>query len=455
MRGKTILLGVSGGIAVYKAAALTSKLTQAGADVRVIMTESATKFVDPLTFQTLSRNPVATDVFDERDPSAVQHIDLADAADLLVVAPATANIIGKMARGIADDMLSTTYLATTAKVLVAPAMNVHMYEHPAVQENLDILRRRGVTVIEPGEGQLACGYTGKGRMPEPEELLAKIAEALAEDPVDAGAAGAGQPIGTQPIGGQPAGGQSIKGQPNGEQPDVIQPVVNRTDVKQPDGPMKGMRVLVTAGGTVERIDPVRYLTNDSSGRMGFAFAEAARDMGADVTLVCARTDTQPPAGVAVVEALSAEEMLHALLERYEEADLVVKAAAVADYRPAVPSEKKIKKTGQRMTLELEKTPDILQTLGERKTKQFLIGFAAETDDLAANAVEKAARKRCDLVVGNDVTVPGAGFGTETNKVTVVDAGGVVADLPLLSKRETAERVLELALERMKQAGSGN
>lgn len=236
---------------------------------------------------------------------------------------------------------------------------------------------------------------------------------------------------------------------------MIQPVVNRTDVKQPDGPMKGMRVLVTAGGTVERIDPVRYLTNDSSGRMGFAFAEAARDMGADVTLVCARTDTQPPAGVAVVEALSAEEMLHALLERYEEADLVVKAAAVADYRPAVPSEKKIKKTGQRMTLELEKTPDILQTLGERKTKQFLIGFAAETDDLAANAVEKAARKRCDLVVGNDVTVPGAGFGTETNKVTVVDAGGVVADLPLLSKRETAERVLELALERMKQAGSGN
>jgi phosphopantothenoylcysteine decarboxylase/phosphopantothenate--cysteine ligase len=418
MRGKTILLGVTGGIAVYKAAALTSKLKQAGADVRVIMTESATKFVTPLTFQTLSRNPVATDVFDERDPSAVQHIDLADAADLLVVAPATANIIAKMARGIADDMLSTTYLATTAPVLVAPAMNVHMYEHPAVQENLDILRRRGVTVMEPGEGQLACGYTGRGRMPEPEELAAKIAEMLADAPAEAKKPAA-----------RPDGGAT-------------------------DGPMKGMRVLVTAGGTVERIDAVRYLSNDSSGRMGFAFAEAARDMGAEVTVVKARTDVAPPPGVTVVEALTAETMLAAVLARYPDTDLVVKAAAVADYRPANPAAGKIKKTAEKLTLELEKTPDILQTLGERKTTQFLIGFAAETERLAEYAADKAVRKNCDLVVGNDVTVSGAGFGTETNKVVVADQSGVVADLPLLSKRETAERVLALALERMKKAGGG-
>jgi phosphopantothenoylcysteine decarboxylase/phosphopantothenate--cysteine ligase len=419
MRGKTILLGVTGGIAVYKAAALTSKLTQAGADVRVIMTESATKFVTPLTFQTLSRNPVATDVFDERDPSAVQHIDLADAADLLVVAPATANIIAKMARGIADDMLSTTYLATTAPVLVAPAMNVHMYAHPAVQENLDILRRRGVTVMEPGEGQLACGYTGRGRMPEPEELAAKIAEMLADGPADR----------KKPAEAKPEGGAA-------------------------DGPMKGLRVLVTAGGTVERIDAVRYLSNDSSGRMGFAFAEAARDMGAEVTLVKARTDVAPPPGVTVVEALTAEDMLSAVLARYPDTDLVIKAAAVADYRPANPAAGKIKKTAERLTLELEKTPDILQALGERKTTQFLIGFAAETERLAEYATDKAVRKNCDLVVGNDVTVPGAGFGTETNKVVVADQKGVVAELPLMSKRETAERVLALALERMKKAGGG-
>lgn len=410
MRGKTIVLGVTGGIAVYKAAALSSKLAQAGADVRVIMTESATQFVQPITFQTLTRRPVATDTFDERDAAVVQHIDLADAADLFVVAPATANIIGKMARGIADDMLSTTYLATTAPVLLAPAMNVHMYEHPAVQENLAILQQRGVTVFEPGEGQLACGYVGKGRMAEPEQLFAKIAEMLSP--------------------GQPAQATKLA----------------------PDGPMRGMRVLVTAGGTVERIDPVRYLTNDSSGKMGVAFAEAARDWGADVTLVCAKMDVPPPQGVTVVKADSAEKMKAAVLDRFADLDLVIKAAAVADYRPVATARQKIKKKDEQMTLTLEKTPDIMQALGESKTTQFLIGFAAETERLVDNAVDKARRKNCDLVVGNDVTETGAGFGTDTNRVIVADQGGLVESLPLLSKRETAERVLQLALTRM--AGNG-
>lgn len=422
IRGKTIILGVTGGIAAYKAATLCSKLKQAGANVKVIMTESAKQFITPLTFQTLSRNPVASDIFDERDASVVQHIDLADSADLLVIAPATANIIGKMAHGIADDMLSTTYLAATSPVLVAPAMNVHMYEHPAVQENLAILRRRGVTVFEPGEGQLACGYVGKGRMAEPEQLFDKITEMLA---------------GRERAGGIP--GEGIADGPGAN----------------PDGrPMQGMRVVVTAGGTVERIDPVRFLTNDSSGKMGFAFAEAARDFGADVTLICGKTDGPPPSGVRVVKAESAQEMLQAVLGRFDETDLVIKAAAVADYRPANPSPHKIKKNEQSMTLELVKNPDILQTLGERKQGQFLIGFAAETDRLVENAMSKAIRKNCDLVVGNDVTVPGAGFGTETNKVVVVDRQGVVADLPLLSKRETAEQVLRLALERMNGGKGG-
>jgi phosphopantothenoylcysteine decarboxylase/phosphopantothenate--cysteine ligase len=403
LRGRKIVVGVTGGIAAYKAAALVSRLTQRGADVRVIMTESAVKFVAPLTFQTLSRNPVYTDIFDERDPAVVSHIDLADHADLFIVAPATANIIAKMAHGLADDMLSTTLLATTAPILVAPAMNVHMYAHPAVQANLRLLAERGVRFVEPGTGQLACGYVGKGRLAEPETIADAAEELLAERPREAA---------------------------SGERP------------------LAGRRVVVTAGGTIERIDPVRYITNDSSGKMGIAVAEAARDLGAEVTLVAARVSAPLPEGVEIVRAESAEDMLDAVMARFDAADIVVKAAAVADYRPAVRHASKMKKKADRLALELEKTPDILAEAGRRKTRQLVIGFAAETENLEANAMDKLRRKNCDLIVANDVTAPGAGFGADTNTVAVFDAGGRAAEWTALPKREIGLRLMRLAAERL-------
>lgn len=395
LQGKTVLLGVSGGIAAYKAAALCSKLVQAGAKVQVVMTESAAKFVQPLTFQTLSKQRVMVDIFDEKDAGVVAHIAYADSADLVVVAPATANIIGKYAHGIADDMLSTTLLAATSPVLLAPAMNVHMYEHPAVQDNMAVLRSRGVRFIEPGEGLLACGYTGKGRLAEPEDILKAIDRIL-----------------------------------------------------NPYRPLAGKKVLVTAGATVERIDPVRYLTNDSSGKMGFALAEAARDMGAEVTLIAGKTAQPAPGGIQTVSVVSAENMLEAVLERLEQSDIVIKAAAVADYRPAEQAGQKIKKKEYTMTLTLVKNPDILSIVGERKTKQFVVGFAAETEKVEEHAREKLARKNCDLLVANDVTQEGAGFGTDTNIIRIYDKQGLVESLPLLSKKEAAERVLSVIVEKI-------
>lgn len=399
LQGKTIVLGVTGGIACYKAAALCSKLKQAGADVRVMMTASAARFVAPLTFQTLSRREVAIDTFDEKDASVVQHIDLADSADLVVIAPATANILGKLAHGISDDMVSTTLLATEAPVLVAPAMNVHMYAHPAVADNMRILRERGVRFVEPGVGQLACGYVGKGRLAEPEEMMEAIVGML-----------------------------------------------------NPSRLLAGKRVLVTAGGTVERIDPVRYITNDSSGKMGVAIAEAARAMGAAVTLVAANMSVSAPPGVDTVRVESTLDMLEAVDRRFEASDIVIKAAAVADYRPAHPSDSKIKKSGETMTLELVKNPDIAAMLGARKTHQFLVSFAAETHDGERYAAEKLKRKNSDLVVLNNVAEPGAGFGVDTNIVHIFDAGGRVVSLPQLSKREVAERLLELIAARLGQRG---
>jgi phosphopantothenoylcysteine decarboxylase/phosphopantothenate--cysteine ligase len=395
IQGKTVLLGITGGIAAYKGAALCSKLVQAGANVHVLMTRSATQFITPLTLQTLSRNHVFVDTFDEQDPSVVSHIHLADHADLAIIAPATANIIGKLANGLADDMVSTTMLAVTCPVLIAPAMNVHMYEHPAVVENMNKLAQRGALFVEPGTGQLACGYVAKGRLAEPEDIVLAARNLFAKS--DA---------------------------------------------------LRGKRVLITAGGTIERLDPVRYLTNDSSGKMGFALAEAAKLMGADVTIVAGRTSGQAPAGVAVVPVVSAQDMLEAVLNRFDESDIVIKAAAVADYRPIQVHREKLKKTGDSYQLELERTTDILQLLGERKKGQLLAGFAAETEQLDHYAMDKLKRKNCDLIIANDIGMAGAGFNVDTNAVSVFDHNGLVERYPVMPKRELAGRLMAMMAERL-------
>ncbi|SDF07656.1 Phosphopantothenate-cysteine ligase [Fontibacillus panacisegetis] len=403
LTGKKILLGITGGIAAFKAASLCSKLVQQGAEVRVIMTKSATKLITELTLQALSKNPVYTDTFDEKNPATIAHISLADWADLVLVAPATANIIGKMANGIADDMLSTTLLATQAPIMIAPAMNVHMYVHPAVSRNLAELASRGVLMVEPGEGLLACGYIGKGRMEEPETIVA-----------------------------------------------VVNSFFDRQN-KIALRPLAGKKVVVTAGGTVERIDPVRYISNDSSGKMGFAIAKAACELGADVVLIAANTKLAPPSGVKVISLESAKEMYDAVAAEWNDTDILVKSAAVADYRPKEVSEQKIKKSGDTMTLELVKNIDILETFGRLKTSQFLIGFAAETTNVEHYAMDKLHRKNCDLLVANDVTKAGAGFGIDTNVVSIYDGDGLVESLPLQSKDEVGLRIMELAAQRLSGA----
>jgi phosphopantothenoylcysteine decarboxylase/phosphopantothenate--cysteine ligase len=393
MKGKRILLCVSGGIAVYKAAALTSKLVQAGAEVKVMMTASACEFVTPLTFQALSRNPVYTDTFDEKDPSVIAHIDLADWPDLILVAPATANMIGKIANGLADDMISTTLLAATAPVWIAPAMNVHMYDHPAVKKNMSTLSSFGYSFVEPGEGYLACGYVGKGRLEEPETIVTLIGSYFS------------QASHTQKI-------------------------------------LEGVNVLVTAGPTVERIDPVRFFTNRSTGKMGYALAEQAAKLGASVTLVTGPTNLEYPKGVQVVQIESAQQMLEAVMQRYHEADVVIKSAAVADYRPKHVFDQKMKKQPGEAVLELERTTDILRTLGERKEHQLLVGFAAETEQVDEYAQKKLASKNLDMIVANNVTTEGAGFGTDTNIVTLYKRSGESKELPILSKHDVATEVLK-------------
>lgn len=393
MKGKRILLCVSGGIAVYKAAALTSKLVQAGAEVKVMMTASACEFVTPLTFQALSRNPVYTDTFDEKDPSVIAHIDLADWPDLILVAPATANMIGKIANGLADDMISTTLLAATAPVWIAPAMNVHMYDHPAVKKNMSTLSSFGYSFVEPGEGYLACGYVGKGRLEEPETIVSLIGSYFS------------QASHTQKI-------------------------------------LEGVNVLVTAGPTVERIDPVRFFTNRSTGKMGYALAEQAAKLGASVTLVTGPTNLEYPKGVQVVQIESAQQMLEAVMQRYHEADVVIKSAAVADYRPKHVFDQKMKKQPGEAVLELERTTDILRTLGERKEHQLLVGFAAETEQVDEYAQKKLASKNLDMIVANNVTTEGAGFGTDTNIVTLYKRSGESKELPILSKHNVATEVLK-------------
>lgn len=398
LKGKLITLGVTGSIAAYKAAELASLLSKAGADVHVIMTASAQKFVAPATFATLTGNPVQTDLFAGTDGLGgaggplLPHIELAK-ADLLVVAPATANILAKAAHGLADDLLSAALLAAPGPVLFCPAMNVHMYRNPATQANLAALKKYGHHVLEPGKGPLACGETGEGRLPEPPEIVAEIARLLG-----------------------------------------------------PAKDLQGLSVLVTAGGTREPIDPVRFLSNRSSGKMGYALAGAAAARGADVTLVTAPTALAVPGGVKAVLVETAQQMFEAVLEHFPRADIVIKAAAVADYRPARTAAQKIKKEGETLVIELVKNPDILLELGRlKKPGQVLVGFAAETENLLANARRKLEEKNVDLLVANDVIRPGAGFGADTNLVKLIYRDGRVVDLPLMKKTELAHRILDAAL----------
>ena len=392
--GKTIVVGVTGGIAAYKTCTLVSTLRKQGAEVHVIMTANATQFVTPLTFETLSNHPCVTDTFERPETWEVEHVALAKAADLFVIAPATANVMAKLAHGIADDMLSTTCLATKAPMLVAPAMNTGMWTAEATQENVRILQRRGVHFIGPEGGYLACGDTGAGRMSEPETILREI-ERLLNIPKD----------------------------------------------------LAGLRVLVTAGATRERIDPVRYLTNDSSGKMGFAIAEAARDRGGDVTLVKACTTAAVPDGIRIVEAVSTLELYDAVTQNAGEADIVVQAAAPADFRISEQSDQKLKKTdGKPLVITLVENPDIAAAVGKAKRPgQTLVGFAAETQDLESNAASKLSKKNLDLIVANDVTQPGAGFNVDTNIATLITASGSES-LPIMSKRELADRILDKVVE---------
>ncbi len=394
MQQRNILLCVTGGIAVYKAVALVSKLTQAGFTVKVIMTASAQKFVNPLSFQVMSKNDVFFDTFDEKNSAVIAHIDLADWADLILVAPATANVIGKLANGIADDMVTTTLLAATAPVWIAPAMNVHMYDHPAVKRNIIQLHADGYHFIEPSEGYLACGYVGKGRLEEPE----KITELVKQH---------------------------------------FQPAFQ---------PLKGKKVVVSAGPTREKVDPVRFLTNLSSGKMGYAMAEAARDLGAEVVLVSGPTNLAKPAGMKVLDVESAQQMFEAIWAEYDAADIVIKTAAVADYRPKNVYGQKMKKQPGEAVLELERTTDILATLGAHKKHQLLIGFAAETDDVENYGQQKLQKKNADYIVANDITEAGSGFGTDTNSVTLIGYD-YKKSFPHLPKKELAYRLLTTIAER--------
>ena len=388
----TVVLGVTGCIGAYKACEVLRELQKRGVDVHVVMTENAGRFVGAMTFEALSRHPVFVDQFALGAEGDIRHISLADAADLLLVAPATANTLGKFARGIADDALSTLFLANTAPVLVAPAMNVNMFRHPAVVENLEMLRARGVGVIEPGTGYLACGWLGEGRLAEVPEIVEAAMAALGRR-------------------------RSLEGE----------------------------TVVVSAGPTVEDIDPVRFISNRSTGRMGYRLAEAARDRGASVVLVTGPTALAAPRGVEVVSVRSAEEMARAVLDKAAAAGIVAMAAAVSDYRPAEKAPNKIKKQDGGQSLELVRTEDVLKSLGEAKGERFLIGFAAETEKLLESARKKRAEKRIDLMVANDVSRNGSGFASEKNAAVLIDAKGET-ELPLMSKRELAERIWDRVAE---------
>ncbi|MEA3465437.1 MAG: bifunctional phosphopantothenoylcysteine decarboxylase/phosphopantothenate--cysteine ligase CoaBC [Thermodesulfobacteriota bacterium] len=394
-KDKKIVLGVCGGIAVYKAVELLRLFVKAGADVSVVMTRSAQEFVTSLTFQTLSGNPVHSELFDLYQEKTIGHISLADRADLVVIAPATANVIGKVAGGIADDLLTTMLMATRAPVLFAPAMNVHMYENPIYQRNEVDLRELGYHFIDPDHGALACGYEGKGKLPAPEAIFA-----------------------------------------------AAQHVLSPQD-------LAGQTFLVTAGPTREELDPVRYISNYSSGKMGYAVASAAKQRGADVVLISGPTCLPPPTGMKVIPVVSAAQMHDEAFRELPAATVVIKSAAVVDYRPASIAGHKLKKKADDMTLELEKTTDILAELGQSKQGRVLVGFAAETQDLLKNAEDKLKRKNLDLIVANDITQSGAGFDVDTNIVKLLHADGRVEELPQLSKDEVAHQLLDRVVELLK------
>lgn len=389
LEGKTVVLGVTGSIAAYKIANLTSMLVKLHADVHVLMTKNATNFINPITFETLTNHKCLVDTFDRNFNYNIEHVALGDKADVVLVAPASANVIAKMAHGIADDMLTTTVLACRCKKIVAPAMNTNMYDNPVTQDNLEILRGYGMEVIEPDTGRLACNTVGKGKMPSEEVLLAHILQEI-----------------------------------------------------QYEKDLAGKKVLITAGATREAIDPVRYITNHSTGKMGYALAKIAMRRGADVTLISAPTNLQAPLFADVVPVVSAQEMFDAVKERAPQMDIIIKAAAVADYTPVSVSDEKIKKKDGDLSLPMRRTTDILAYLGEhRKPGQFICGFSMETENLVENSKKKLQKKNADLIVANNLRDEGAGFGTDTNVVTLVMEEGIV-ELPCMSKEEVAEAVLD-------------
>lgn len=393
LKNKNILIGVSGGIAAYKSCDLVSRLVKAEANVDVIMTENAVNFINPLTFQALSSNQVIVDMFKEPKYWEIQHISLAKKADLVIIAPATANIIGKIANGIADDMLTTTVMAANAPVVFAPAMNCNMYANKIVQSNIEKLKELGYKFIEPGEGRLACGDIGKGKMAEPEVIADYISRLLDE----------------------------------------------KRD-------FEGKTIIVTAGPTREAIDPVRFISNHSTGKMGYAIAEKAAERGAKVYLISGPTALKAPNGVILIPVGSAKDMQKRIMEHFDEAQIIIKSAAVADYAPAVVHDQKIKKSGENLTIELVKNPDILYELGKIKGDKVLVGFAMETQNLIENAKEKVLKKNLDFIVANDLFTEGAGFASDTNVVKIIHRSGNVEELPKMTKLQLADLILDRILQ---------
>ena len=390
LKNKTVVIGVSGGIAVYKTLDVISRLRKLGVNVKVIMTKSATEFVTPLSFQSLSQNYVVCDMFEEPKTWDVEHISLAKSADVFLIAPATANVIGKIANGIADDMLTTTVMATKGKVLIAPAMNTNMYENPIVQRNISILKDLGYSFVDPESGRLACGDTGKGKLASPETIVEEVVKLLSVEK-----------------------------------------------------DLKGKSIVITAGPTVESIDPMRYITNRSTGKMGYSIAKKAIERGADVTLITGPTNLTPPQNLKkLVKVESAEDMYNAVVENLDENQVIIKSAAVADYKPKTYSDKKIKKSDDDLVISLDRNKDIAYEIGKIKKDKILVGFAAETNDLIENAKGKIKKKNLDFIVANDLTKEGAGFGVDTNIVKIIDQNGDITEYPKMQKEEVANVILD-------------